>query len=236
MLTILYITSVLASFYAPILEDRDDHKKSFEAFAIAITCGILYSIPTIGKICKNIFEPNFWTLFGLFSLVFLNFAFLSNDRANCLCYITAAFLASAVLCFILSNICFSNYLISCNEEHKYTERVLLVTTVDGSEYGESIYGDGFVIEKYTNGNPNVIFYQYYFRAEDGSINSKNIHANHAEITYIDADETPYVEITYKDICKGYWKDSKTHVFSGRSTTYHLYIPKDSIYINTNPAS
>ena len=228
MLAILYITSLVASFLVPIFKNREEEKNLLTSAMIAILSGILYGIPSFNEIVQNIFTPNWKTIFGLLSLVFWNFAFLSNDGANWLNYMIAAFLGSTVIYFLCSNIYFSDYLVHCNENHDYTKRVSIITTIDGTESGESIYGEGFTIGLIVKQNPITRIYQYYYRAEDGRIKPKEIYESRVEITYIDADADPYVEIYYSMDCAGYRNNSKTHVFRNSAGIYHFYIPEGSI--------
>lgn len=235
MLVILYITSVVSSFIAPIFDDREEVKNALTSATIAIITGILYSIITIHEIAENIFDPYFWTLFGLLSLVFLDFTFLTDDSENWLNYIVVAFLGSAVLCFLCSNIHFSNYTLTCNENHDYSERISIATTVDGTENGENIYGDGFTVGLIVKEHLTTRIYEYNYQDENGEIKTRNIFENRTQITYIEADEEPYIEIFYHVDCSGYRKKSKTHVFRSTQRTYHLYIPKGSI-TDITPAS
>ena len=159
------------------------------------------------EISKNIYDPNFVTILGLLLLIFWDFAFLSNDGANILNYIVAAFLGSGIICFLLSNLYFSDYLVFCNENHDYTECVSIITTIDGTDSGASIYGDGFTIGFIVNENPASHIYQYYYETEDGDIRSKKVHENYVEVTYISTNSEPYVEIYYSIDCSGYRNES-----------------------------
>lgn len=230
MLAILYVTSLASSFFAPIFDERDEDKNALTSASIAIVTGFLYSLFMIHKIAANIFEPYFGAVFGLLSLVFLDFGFLSDDNENCLNYLMSAILGSAVLCFLCSNIHFSNYTIICNENHDYTERVAIVTTVDGTENGESIYGDGLTVGIMRKPGYSPRIYQYNYQNKNGEIVTKNIFENRTQVICIEDDEKPYVEILYHVDCLGYRRKSKTHVFRHIHKTYQLYIPKNSIAI------
>jgi len=228
MLAILYITSVASSFFAPIFDEREEDKNALTSASIAIITGFLYSLFMIHKIATNIFDPYFGTIMGLLSLVFLDFGFLSDDYENFLNYIVAALLGSAVLCFLCSNIHFSDYTIMCNENHDYSERISIVTTVDGTETGESIYGDGITIGIMRKEGYATRIYQYNYLNENGEIRTNDIFESRTQVTYIEADEEPYIEILYHVDCLGYRRKSKTHVFRRIYKTYQLYIPENSI--------
>jgi len=236
MLEILYITSAAASFYTTLLKDIGEDKKSFLSSIIAIVSGIMYIIPMANKIYNDIFAPDFWNILGLLSLLFWDISFLSDNSANCFSYMISAFLASSVLYFLCSNFYFSDYLINCDKNHNYTERVEIISTVDGSKFGKSIYGDGFVVGSFDSELHRTTFYQYYFQTEEGNIEYNNISAKYTTINYIDVGLKPFVEITYNINCSGFRNKSKTHVFSKISQTYNLNIPKNSIQTNINPAS
>ena len=194
MLAILYVTSVASSFFAPIFDERDEEKNALTSASIAIVTGFLYALFMIHKISANIFEPYFGAVFGLLSLVFLDFGFLSDDNENCINYLMSAILGSAVLCFLCSNIHFTDYTMICHENHDYSERVTIVTTVDGTESGESIYGDGRTVGIMRKPGYSSLIYQYKYMNKNGEISTKNIFKSRTQITYIEADEEPYVEI------------------------------------------
>lgn len=224
-----------ASFFTILHDYRAEYKKSIQSLAIAVISAILYIVPVIYKISKDPSNLYFWSMFGLLSLVFLDVALLTDNHSYLLGFAVAAFLASAVLCFLSSAIYFSNYLTSCNEKHISTEIVPIITTVNGEEFGESIYGDGFVVGIIYRFTPRRTIYQYHFQNADGNIESKEIPAGRTEISYIDDVVAPYLEITYTTNCMGYRNESKTHVFRGIRKTYHLYIPERGI-VNITPAS
>jgi len=234
MLAILYIISILASLRTPIHDRRGEFKKSLQSLAIAVISATLYIIPVIYKMCKDS-SLNFWPIFGLFSLIFLDIALLTDDRTHLLSLTVTAFLASTVICFLHSAINFSDYLISCNENHVHTEIVPIITTVDGTDLGKSIYGDGFVIGLIYKFTPNMTIYQYNFQDEEGNIVTEEIPAGRTEITFIEDDVSPYIEITATSHCMGYRIESKRHVFYGIRNTYHLFIPEGSI-VNITPTS
>ena len=175
--------------------------------------------------------PNIWTVFGLLSFIFLLYAFLSGDLANLLSYELAALITSALFCFFCSTYNFSDYTVICNENHTHTEIVPIVTTVDGTKFGESIYGDGFVIGCYFNEKSNLRVYQYYFKDEIGNIESNEISQKRTQITYLEENKTPYVEITYTAKCNGYRVQSQQHMIRNTYITYHFYIPKGSVQTN-----
>ena len=236
MLVILYIISAVASYCIPTFEYDTDYKNSWRSTAVAIISGILYIIPMIYKIYQNLFTPQFEAIFGLLSLIFWDYAFLSGDEENWFSYIASAFIASIVLCFLFSNFYFSDYLTKCNENHNYTECVELVTTVDGLEDGESIFGDGFVVGKFKSSNSKADFYKYYFQSENGNVKTQSIRVDHTNVVYVDDDVSPYVEISYEIECKGCRNKSKTHLLNIYSRNYTLYIPENSIQTNITPTS
>lgn len=231
MLVILYITSAVAGVLVSIFEYRREFKYQLISVAIAVLTGIVFSVSMLRRI--NIYNPNFGSVFGVLSLIAWHCAFLSNDVMNLVSYEFAFFIASSLFCFFCSSINYSDYLTSCSEKHISTEIVQIVTTVDGTELGESIYGDGFVIGLIAKENPNVRLYQYYFQSEDGNIKPEEIYVDRTKITYIDETISPYIEITYEANCMGYQNESKTHVFRGSYKTYHLYIHENSIQTNIN---
>ena len=180
--------------------------------------------------------PNVWTGFVLLSFIFLLYAFLSGDIANLLSYELAAFITSALFCFFCSTYNFSDYTIICTENHTHTEIVPIITTVDGTKFGESIYGEGFVIGCYFNEKTNLRVYQYYFKDENENIESKEISQKRVQITYIEENEVPYVEITYTANCSGYKVQSQHHMIRTTYITYHFYIPSGSVQTNITPAN
>ena len=236
MLEILYVASAVASFYTMLFKHIGQAKKCFLASIIAIVSGILYSIPMVIEICNNVFAPNFWNIFGLLSLLFWDISFLTNNSSNCISYMLSAFFASIVLYFLGSNFIFPDYLINCAKNHNYTEQIAIISTVDGSKFGQSIYGNGFVVGSFDSKLHRTTFYQYYFQTEDGNIDCNNISAKYTTINYVDDGVEPFVEITYDVKCSGFRNKSGTHVFSKISPTYNLNIPKNSIQTNINPAS
>jgi len=228
MLAILYIISTVASFLTPIFEDHEEYHKSTISFAIAIISAFIFSIPIIKEITSDLYNPYFGSVFALLSLVFWNYAFLTNNGSYCLSYICAAFLGSLVICFLLSNIYFSNNLVYCNENHDYSEQVFIVTTYNGLDSGEPIFGDEFTVGTYIKPNTNVRIYKYFYQNENGQIVSKKIYSSKTQITYIDANAEPYIEINCSIDCAGYREKSKIHTFNSYTYQYHLYIPENSI--------
>ena len=112
----------------------------------------------------------------------------------------------------------------------------IVTTVDGTKLGESIYGEGFVIGYYFNEKSNLGVYQYYFKDDIGNIELNEISQKRVQITYIEDSETPYVEITYTANCSGYRVQSEQHMIRNTYITYHFYIPKGSVQSNIERGS
>ena len=228
MLAILYITSLLFSLLTIIFNEKGEYKDSRTTFTIAISSEIIYSIIAINDFRNNMFDPNFGIVFGFLSLVFGNFAILSDNLENWLNYVVCAFLGSAIICFVFSNIYFTDYYVYCNENHDYSKCIPIITTIDGSKDGESIYGKGFTISLIIKQNPNIRIYEYYYQNEDGEIVKDNFYESRVKFTYIPSNEESYVEIYYDIDCIGYRRKSKTHTFSTITRTCHFYIPENSI--------
>ena len=228
MLVMLYITSVVSCIFAIIYEKCEKYKNCRTAFAISIISGVLYVVPTTIAVFTNLFNPNFKTVFGLTSLIFWHIGIWSDDIEHCVDYIFSALIGSAILCFIFSNIYYTDYLQPCNENHDYTERIYLVTTVDGTESGESIFGEGFTVGLIYKDAPNTHLYKYYYQTEDGDIVSAQIYGRRTQIIYIEPGEEPYLEVSHSVRCSGYRRKTETHVYRDTHSTYTLYIPRNSV--------
>lgn len=228
MLAILYIISIIFSLLTIFFDKKGEFKDCRTCFYIAISMEIVYSLIAIRLFKNNMFNPNLGIVFGFLSLMFSNFAILSDDITNWLNYITCAFLGSVIICFLFSNYYFTNYYVYCNENHNYSECVPIVTTVDGSVDGKSIYGDGFTIGLIIKQNPMCRIYEYHYKRDDGEIVSGKFYESRVTFTYIDPSEAPYVEIYYNIDCAGYRKNTKMHTFSRIYKTCHFYIPENSI--------
>lgn len=228
MLAILYLTGIVTSIMVPIFKYREEYKNALISASISIFCGIMYAIPLIYKAFTNPFEPDFWIIFGFLSLVFWIYAFLSNNISYCLISIFTAFLISSLFCIFFQNPDFLSYSVPCNTNHNYVETIPIVSTYDGSEFGENIFGDGFVVGVFRKAPVKGRIFKYYYLTKDGTIESNKIFENRVEITYIGSDEKPYIEIYYSIKCSGYRPRTNTHKFMSTYKTYHLYIPENSI--------
>ena len=228
MLTILYIISVVSCFMASIYDKNEEHKKYRKSFIISMISGLLYAIPIVCKTFTNLFNPNFSYIFGLSSLLIWHIVIITESYENLIPYMFSVFLGSSILSFVLSNFYYSSYLQFCEENHDYTERINIVTTVDGTEFGESIFGEGYTVARIYQSNPNVYVYKYYYMDDDGNIKHRSVYNRRTEVTFIDEDDEPCIEISYFIKCRGYKKDSGEHFFKDTHSTYHLYLPKGSV--------
>lgn len=234
MLVVMYIISAAASILSAVFEQREDFKKRSLCTIIAIGSSFAFYVPVIREILSNS-VLDFWLIFAVLSLAAWHFAFLRNDIENIINYEVASFLFTVVFYIFCYVFFFSDNIVSCTTDHITTEIIPIITTVDGTESGKSIYGDGFLIGLINDPFSKDHMYQYYYRTENGLIASQNVDYKDATIVYIDNTVSPYVEVTTVQNCFGYTRISKKHKITGSSQTYILYIQEGSIkqIVNTD---
>jgi len=227
MLVVLYVISALSGVVSLIFDNQEKFKEKFICTFIAIVTSLAFCILMIRNII-NSSAMEFWSLFSVFSIIAWQFAFLRNDAENVINYLFCFFLMCIVFSIFEYSFTYSNYVVSCSENHVSTEIVQIVTTIDGTEKGKNIYGDGFVVGLVNDPAANKSIYQYYYRSENGTIIAKEIDVKSTTIVYVENTVSPYVEITSTAECFGYTAETKRHIFIGTRESYILYIPKGSI--------
>ena len=229
MLVALYIISAVAGIMSAVFEHQRKLKQQLIFAIIAIISCIAFCAPIVNDIFINS-VLNFKLIWAALSLLALQFALLRNDIENIVNYQIAMCLMAIALnsfCYIFF-VSYADHIVSCTTEHVTTEIVPIVTTIDGTASGRSIYGEGFVICSINDMFSNDHTYQYYYRTAEGNILSKDVDYKDAQIEYIDNSVSPYVEIISTQNCFGYTRLSKKHKITSSSDFYILYIPEGSI--------
>lgn len=230
MLVIIYIISAIFSVISAICNEKDFFRHRFAATLIAILTGIVFWVSMIHKMANNIIEINFWSIFAILSLIAWHIALLFNNWEHLFDYEFSFLLLTFVMCSLYPVVFPTFTWETCNEVHCSTEIVFLITTFDSTSTGESVYGNGFIVNKvydYLSYSGNSS-YHYYYQLEDGTPIESNIPVHKTKIEYINADESPYLEIITIRDCSGYNSETGIHALGFTEKKYILYVPAGSI--------
>lgn len=233
MLVVLYVISAVSGVFSSICIEKEKFKHWIVTTLIAILTGVAFCWCMFDKLSNGVIELNFGSVFSILSLIAWQLAFLFGNYDNIFNYEFAFALFACTICLLYLCIIQPYTRVNCTTLHITKEVISLMTTIDDSETGESVYGDGFIVcQSFRNlANPNSSSYLYYYQLEDGTPKEGKIPVISTEIEYIGADESPYLEITIIRECSGYYPITDTHSLGFVEKTYKLYIPENSI-LNT----
>lgn len=228
MLVILYIISAVSSVFSAIYIQKRQLKPILIATLIAILTGITFIVTMINKMANNVVELNFWSLFAMFSIVGWISAFLFNHPERIVdyefCFALMAFVVVMLYPAVFPKYCWE----TCNEIHYSTEIVFLITSFDETSAEETIYGNGYIVNKVYAYPSGFMYYYYHYINEDGTPIEDSIPVHLTTIEYIDADKSPYLEIITIRDCSGYNPETGNHSLGFADKSYKLYIPENCI--------
>lgn len=228
MLAIIYLISAVAGILSYMFGNLRRFKQRMVSLVISILSAIAFCTLMVNRIMYDFPNLDFWPIFAVLSLILWQFACISGDIFYGIDYIIVAGLLSTTLCLLCPVLYPSNNWEKCNIEHRETEIVPIITTINNYSSTEGVYGDGYIIRCIHDISSNKIIYQCY-RFENGTKTQSEFPSESTTIHYISNNENPYLKITTSKNCSGYNPDFNQHIFESYERMYDLYVPEGSVF-------